>query len=72
MAAAQMTDKDYTASLIGGFADFRIPLTEVELLLKTGKTDLDSRDTWYGWTPLFWAVEKRHGVVVKLLRDAAM
>ena len=41
----------------------------VELLLETGKADVDWKDKG-GWTPLSWAVEIRHEAVVELLLRA--
>lgn len=35
-------------------------------LLETGKVDVDSKDSGYGLTPLWWAA--RNEAVVKLLR----
>ena len=40
----------------------------VELLLATGKVDVDSKDSSYGQTPLSWAAEGGHEAVVKLLQ----
>jgi ankyrin repeat protein len=38
----------------------------VQLLLNTGKVDIDSRDK-YGQTPLWWAAAREHKAVVQLL-----
>ncbi|KAH7019699.1 ankyrin repeat-containing domain protein, partial [Ilyonectria destructans] len=40
----------------------------VELLLDTGKVDVNARDTEYGETPLWWAAQGEHTAVVELLR----
>ncbi|KAL4997728.1 hypothetical protein BDV10DRAFT_194905 [Aspergillus recurvatus] len=42
----------------------------IELLFKTGDTDVDSKDTEYGQTPLSWAAINGHEAVVKLLLQA--
>ncbi|KAL1625640.1 hypothetical protein SLS56_007224 [Neofusicoccum ribis] len=42
--------------------------TIVELLLETGKADVDSKDQ-FGRTPLWWAAESGHEAVVKLLLE---
>ncbi|KAI0455693.1 hypothetical protein F5B21DRAFT_178737 [Xylaria acuta] len=39
----------------------------VQLLLNTGKVDVDSKDNEYGQTPLSWAAENGHKAVVQLL-----
>ena len=39
----------------------------VRLLLDTGKTNLEARDTKYGRTPLSWATGNGHLAIVKLL-----
>ena len=40
----------------------------VELLLETGKVDVNSKDTW-GLTPLWWTAQNGHEAVVKLLLE---
>jgi ankyrin repeat protein len=40
----------------------------VKLLLETGKVDVDSKDDYYGQTPLQRAAERGHRAVVKLLQ----
>ncbi|KAL7805259.1 ankyrin repeat-containing domain protein [Trichoderma aethiopicum] len=42
----------------------------VEMLIKSGKADINARDQQYGETPLIWAARKGHYNVVKLLLDA--
>jgi ankyrin repeat domain-containing protein 50 len=42
----------------------------VKLLLKMGKTKIDSKDDGYDQTPLSWAAKFGHEAVVKLLLDA--
>jgi ankyrin repeat protein len=39
----------------------------VELLLATGKSDVDSKDNTWGQTPLSWAAESGHTLVVEQL-----
>jgi ankyrin repeat protein len=40
----------------------------VKLLLETGKVEVDSKDK-NGLTPLSWAAENGHEVIVKLLQS---
>lgn len=40
----------------------------MELLFEEG-ADIDSRDTWYGQTPLLWAARNGRSAVVKLLKS---
>ena len=40
----------------------------MKLLLEKG-AELESKDTYYGQTPLSWAAEKGHEAVVKLLLE---
>ena len=40
----------------------------VKLLLKTGKVDVQSKDSQYEQTPLSWAAERGYEAVVKLLQ----
>ncbi|PTB81388.1 ankyrin, partial [Trichoderma longibrachiatum ATCC 18648] len=39
----------------------------VEMLIKSGKADINARDQQYGETPLIWAARKGHHNIVKLL-----
>jgi ankyrin repeat protein len=39
----------------------------VKLLLKTGKVEVNSKDSQFDWTPLSWAAEEGHEAVVRLL-----
>lgn len=41
----------------------------VKILLRTGKVDVDARDTGYGQTPLSGAARNGHYTVVKMLLD---
>jgi ankyrin repeat protein len=44
----------------------------IKLLLATGEVDVDSKDTEYGRTPLWWAARNGHEAVVKLLQSLSI
>ncbi|KAF4331614.1 nucleoside phosphorylase domain protein, partial [Fusarium beomiforme] len=40
-----------------------------QMFFNRGKIDMNARDTRYGQTPLFWAADRGHKAIVKLLLD---